>query len=236
MMSSNANPSIDPADEDSLIGTLKFAFSKMMQDVNGMLPARVVAFDRATNRASVEILIAVLTTEGTQVPRAQLASVPVFTLGGGGFMINFNLLPGDLGWIKANDRDISLFLQSYGNVKPNTLRKNNFSDSVFFPDVMRNYTINGEDDDNLVLQNLDGTIRISLFDDKIKMTAQADSGAAQTYVEITSDETTIYAQDVTGAINSNMVVSPTGITMLLNAGTGTLAVTGNITATGTIIP
>ena len=75
---SNNNPSIDPANNGSLAGTIQFAFSKMMQQVNGMLPASVLSYDRETNRAQVQLLIDIVGTDGTQYPRPQLASVPVF--------------------------------------------------------------------------------------------------------------------------------------------------------------
>lgn len=167
----NANPSIDPANEGTLTGAFRQIFGKLLQDVNGMLPARVIAFDRTTNRVQVQPLISVLTTDGNTVARAQIASIPVFQIGGGGHILNFNLVTGDLGWILASDRDISLFLQSYSAQKPNTERKCNFADSLFIPDVMRNYTIAGEDSDNVVLQNLNGSVKISLSQTTVKISA-----------------------------------------------------------------
>src|SRR5271154_3225579 len=106
-MPNNNNPSINPSDENTLAGGVQFAFSKLFQNVNGMLPAQVVAFDRNANRVQVQPLIAMVTTDGTTISRPQIASIPVLILGGGNFMLNFNLNPGDLGWILANDRDIS---------------------------------------------------------------------------------------------------------------------------------
>lgn len=164
-------PSIDPANEGDLLGSLRHILGKELQTLDGMLPAKVISFNRAKNRVTVQPLIMLLTTSNTTVPRATLASIPVYQIGGGGFILNFNLKPGDLGWIKASDRDISLFLQSYSASAPNTIRKHNFSDSVFFPDVMKGYTIAGEDTDNAVLQTLDGSVRISIFPNKVKITA-----------------------------------------------------------------
>lgn len=168
---SYTQPSIDPADEGDLTGAFRHIFGKMMQNVDGMLPAKVIAYDRAQNRATVQPMIMLLTTSDKTVARAQIASVPVYQIGGGDFLLSFNIKPGDLGWIKASDRDISLFLQSYSQSAPNTIRKHNFSDSVFFPDVMKGYTIAGEDAENAVLQNLDGSVRIALWPTKVKITA-----------------------------------------------------------------
>lgn len=167
----NANPSVNPANEGTLVGTFRHIFGKLLQDVNGMLPARVIAFDRNANRVQVQPMIAVLTTDRQQVSRAQLASLPVLQIGGGGMMMNFNLKEGDFGWIMASDRDISLFLQSYSEAKPNTERKCNFADSLFVPDVMTGYTIADEDAENAVWQTLDGTTRQALWPNFFKITA-----------------------------------------------------------------
>ncbi|WP_202973956.1 Gp138 family membrane-puncturing spike protein [Fimbriiglobus ruber] len=61
-----------------------------------MLPAQVIAYDRTTNRAQVQPLIAVVTTANQVVQRAQ-SSVPVFQYGGGGFVLSFPVMTGDTG-------------------------------------------------------------------------------------------------------------------------------------------
>lgn len=186
-MASDKNiPSIDPADEGDLLGAMRHILNKELQKLDGMLPAKVISFDRPKNRATVQPLIMLLTTSNTTVPRATIASVPVYQIGGGGFILNFNLKAGDLGWIKASDRDISLFLQSYNQSAPNTVRKHNFSDSVFYPDVMKGYTIAGEDAENAVLQNLDGSVKISLSQTDVKISAPSINIEASGAVAITS--------------------------------------------------
>lgn len=164
-------PSGDPADLSDFTGAFRHIFGKMLQGVDGMLPARVISYNRTTNRATVQPLIMLLTTSNATIPRAQIGSVPVYQYGGGDFLLSFPVKAGDLGWIKANDRDISLFLQKYGQSAPNTIRKKSFSDAVFYPDVMRGYTIAGEDANNVVLQNLAGTVKVSLGASKVKITA-----------------------------------------------------------------
>lgn len=164
-------PSIDPANEGDLTGAFRHIISKMLETVDDMLPAKIIAYDRLKNRASVQPLVRVITTSNPTIgiARAQIMSVPVLQIGGGGFVLNFNLKAGDLGWIKANDRDISIFLQGYSDSVPNTLRKHNFADAVFIPDVMRGWTIAGEDAENAVLQSLDGNTKISLGAEQMKL-------------------------------------------------------------------
>lgn len=225
---SNSNPSINPADEGTLAGGIQFVFSKLLQNVNGMLPAKVIAFDRNANRVQVQPLIAIVTTDDTTVSRAQLASIPVMVMGGGNFMLNFNLNPGDLGWILANDRDISGFLQSYAESAPNTVRKNSFADAVFIPDVMRDFTIAEEDAEACVLQSLDGTVKISLSVGKIKLTAAT--------IELDGDVIIDNTLTVQGALIAQGGIDSSGGGANNATFTGNLRTIGNITASGTITP
>ena len=173
MADPHANPSRDPANDDSLLGMARQVLDKFLNGVDDMLPARVVSYDRASNRAVVVPMVKLITTDGRQVGRAQVASVPVMIFGGDGVALSFNLKAGDLGWIKANDRDISLITQGYRDSAPNTLRKHSFQDAVFIPDVMRGLTIAGEDEAHAVLQTLDGSVRVAIWPDRVKITAGA---------------------------------------------------------------
>ena len=170
-MTTDAPNSRNPADDDTLSGTMRVVLKKFLQNVDDMLPARVISHDRATNRVQVQPLISVVSTSGNSMPRGGVASVPVLNIGGGGFFVNFNLPANSLGWIKASDRDISLFLQSYSESRPNTRRLHKFSDGLFIPDVMTGYTIDGEDAQAMVIQNLSGSVKIALDDSGIRITS-----------------------------------------------------------------
>lgn len=210
------NPSLDPADNNSLAGALRFAFSKMIQNVQGMLPAQVISYDRDNNRVNVQLLISLLTTSGASVPRPQLASIPVAVFGGGGFLLSFPLNAGDLGWVIANDRDISNFLSTYSMSTPNTNRICQFADGVFVPDAMRGYTISGGNAGAVVLQNTAGTVCVAVNDTDVTITA---------------------AQTVTVNAGHNVNINATANSvMTLAGGLGTFGVVGNITATGSITP
>lgn len=163
MAEQHAPPSRDPANDDSLLGMAKQILDKFLNGVDDMLPARVLSYDRATNRAAVMPMVKLLTTDNRQIGRAQVASVPVMQFGGDGIALSFNLKAGDLGWIKANDRDISLLLQGYKDSAPNTLRKHSLQDAVFIPDVMHGLTIAAEDAEHAVLQTLDGSVRVAIW-------------------------------------------------------------------------
>lgn len=170
-MSQGNPPSKDPADDDSVAGAFRSIFAKFMQRVDTMLPAEVLAYDRESNTATVRALIAVLTTDGQAVPRAPIARVPVVALGGGGFVVNFPLRPGDRGWIEASDRDISLFLQSGGETTPNTYRTHSFEDSRFFPDVFAAFEVGEVAGDAMTIQTTDGAVRVEISPTRIRYVA-----------------------------------------------------------------
>tara|TARA_R110000851_G_scaffold100026_5_gene215464 strand:- start:2924 stop:3634 length:711 start_codon:yes stop_codon:yes gene_type:complete len=178
----SAPPSRNPANS-SLSGGFREILGKFLRSsIDDMLPAKVIAYDRAKNRATVQPLIAMVDTSGNYIKRNQLANIPVFNIGGGEFLLSFNLKEGDLGHIKASDRDISEFLKNYKETTPSSKRAHDFNNGIFIPDAMTGWTIAEEDADNAVLQNLDGTVRVSLFPDKIKLTAPA--------IEVNSPEST----------------------------------------------
>lgn len=146
----------DPGQSATLAGVIEYVFKKMLQGIDGQLPAEIISYDRQGNRATVRPLITRITTTGERVERATVASVPVLALGGGDFGITFPLKAGDRGWIEASDRDISLFLQTDDTARPNTLRLHNFADGRFIPDLMASYDLPDDYDGALVIQHKDG--------------------------------------------------------------------------------
>lgn len=146
-----------------------FRFHQLRDD--NMLPAKVISYDRTNNIAVVQPMIVWLAMDGTQVPRQQLANIPVMSLGAGGFHINFPVAAGSLGWIVASDRDLALFKQSLSQSEPNSARAHKFDDGMFMPDVFYKYVINEEDEGAMVIQSVDSETRISIREDNIKITA-----------------------------------------------------------------
>lgn len=164
-------PSQDPANSLNLGGMLRAVVAKMLQGVDVMLPARVVTYDRVRNVATVQPIITLLTTNGEAVPRANIAQVPVLALGGGGFVMNFPLKAGDLGWIEASDRDISIFIQSLQESQPATVRMHSFEDARFIPDVLRQFDASAVADDAMTIQSLDGAVRVEISPNTLKLVA-----------------------------------------------------------------
>lgn len=165
--------SIDPADDDSFAGVLRSVMGKFLQNVDDMLPCEVIAVQADRQRVTVRPIVMMGTTDGQKVSRAQVASVPVLNIGAGGFLLSFPVKQGDLGWLKASDRDISLVMQGLKEEWPNTTRMHSFQDGLFIPHHMRQWTLSGEDTDAMVLQSTDGTTRVAIGAGLIKLTATA---------------------------------------------------------------
>lgn len=202
-------PSMNLADLADPIGIVRLILTKFLQGVDDMLPAQVISYNRTTNLAQVQPLIVMVTTDNIQVQRGQIASVPVQIPGGGDFILSFPIKAGDLGWIKANDRDISLFKQFHESSPPNTQRKHSFEDALFIPDnMMQGVTINSEDANNLVIQSLDGTVRVALWSDRVKITAPQiilDSPLTTCTGEFIAGTNPAYTQ--TATFNGNIITT-----------------------------
>lgn len=203
-------PNSDQAGRDELQGGVTEAIRRFfLNEFEGMLPARVVSYDDATNRAVIKPLVMIGTTSGGKVSRAKVANIPVYRFGGGGFFMRFPVKPGDLGWLKANDRDISLIFQRGGLEDwPNTERLHKFSDAMFFPDTFKEWVINGANADAAVWQSLDGVVCISLHAGKVRIEAPlveivAPSIALTGNVAITGNLDTVGAVSSTGTLTNN---------------------------------
>lgn len=164
-------PNTNQATDDSLAGKMKDTLARWLRDsVDDMLPARVISYDDSTGMATVQPLVMMGTTDGTKVSRAAIASIKTLRMGAGGFFIRFPIKAGDLGWIKASDRDISLILQSSGGEDwPNTKRLHSFSDALFIPDTYKSWVIDGAHADALVIQSLDGSSCFAMGADFIEL-------------------------------------------------------------------
>jgi uncharacterized Zn-binding protein involved in type VI secretion len=189
---SNVQLSRKLAESRDTTGQLRKILREHSKDIQNMMPAKVVSYDRGKNRATVEILVNETRTNGELVERAQLASVPVVQMGSGGFVLSFPMNAGDLGWIKANDRDISTFLQNLSMSSQNTFRTHSFSDGVFFPDNVKTpANASGDDSQNVVLQSSNGSVKISLSGEDIVIQGVENILLKAKKVDIDAEETTV---------------------------------------------
>lgn len=156
-------------DKDLLTGLANVIIKHVKKKMQNSLPVKVTKVSADRKFVDVQPQIMVIDSEGGSIVRGEIKGVPVITSGAGGFLISFSIQAGDLGWIEASDRDISLFKQSYAQSKPNTGRVHDFSDSRFVPDIMTNFAIADEDTDAMVIQNRAGTVKIAMDDNEIRV-------------------------------------------------------------------
>lgn len=152
-------------------------------------------------KVNVRPLIKVVAQDGASTDRGIIEGLPVFTAGAGDKFISFPVKVGDIGWLDACDRDISLFLQSYDNVEPPTSRMHSFSDARFVPDIMTNITVADEDATAMVIQTRDGTVKIAIDDDEIRIKnndASIVMGVDSIDVETSSVTVNVTDNSVTG--------------------------------------
>lgn len=165
-------PNSEQANQGNMGGiTNEFLANWLRNEVDGMVPARVVSYDDTTNRATLHPIVMMGDTAGNKIARGDVANIPVFRFGGGDIFMRFPVKAGDLGWLAANDNDISLIMQGGGNEDwPNTTRQCKFSDAMFFPDTFKAWMIDAANAANAVWQTLDGSTCIALGTTGVKIT------------------------------------------------------------------
>lgn len=202
------------SDSVSMEAALRSMLQRRDLDTDGMIPATIVSFDRATNTAVVRPVIQWLSLDDQPKPRHELTEISVLSIGGGGFHISFPLQPGDLGWIFACDRDLSNFKKELAESAPPTGATKTFAHGLFIPDVFRKYTINGADSNAMVIQSVDGATRISISNGNINITAPTKVTIDTPQVEMTTD---LVVQGL--ATFNGGVVGANGTSVTLPAGT-----------------
>jgi hypothetical protein len=116
-------------------------------------------------------MIYLVKMDNSTLSRQSLEKINILSIGAGGYLINFPVNVGDLGWLFAGDRDLSLFKQSLSDAAPNSGRAHQFADGIFIPDAFRKFTLASEDSGALVIQNTSGTVKLSIQNDNIIIAA-----------------------------------------------------------------
>ena len=167
------NPNTN-SEKGDLTSNLRLFFESFIKEnLDDMLPCKVVAHNRDTNRVDIQPLIMLKATDGSKINRQVIKNIQVFRFGGGGFFISVPIKVGDYGWIKANDRDISLMLQGSGKADiPNTKRLHSFNDGLFFPDTLKDWIIDGKNANALVISSLDGSTCIAVDNGRVEIDTQ----------------------------------------------------------------
>ena len=154
--------------ESQMFDLVKKLLATTKKEVEVKIPCVVTKVISRT-KVNVKPLIKIVAQDGQSYSREEIEGLPVFTNGAGGKLISFPVKAGNIGWIEASDRDLTLFLQSFKESEPTTNRMHSFSDGLFVPDIMTNFTIAAADSDALVIQNIAGDVKITLDDNNVRV-------------------------------------------------------------------
>lgn len=176
----------------------------MRDNVDDMLPATVVSYNAATNRAVVKPLSVMVDSAGRQIEREPIGDIPVYRYGGGGFVVTLPVQPGDFGWLKASDRDITHNLTATGTqARPQTGRTHSFSDGMFYPDTAAN--VPGASGSELSMRSVSGGSKINVGSSAIGLNS-GDIGLTGTNIGLTSS--TMTATIPTTTWDGNITMPP----------------------------
>ena len=159
----NFNPYIN-----SIEGLIIAAIKKYLQNVQTCIPAivkEVVSRDRVVVTPAVQQV----NSKWESVDWADI-KLPVHSPCGGGVILSVPLSAGDTGWIIAGDLDPSLFLNNMNQPqRQNTFNRHEYQFGFFVPDAIGNYTISSDDDGCWVIQSKDGSSKVVIGNDTLKI-------------------------------------------------------------------
>lgn len=191
-----STPSYNPAEVQTDAGVLGFIINKFLVGLEKVAPARVVSYDRTTNRAVVQILQYGITSDGEKIARQQINNIPVLMLSGGGFTFSFPIKEGNTGWILSADRDISTYKQNPDMFTPATYQIHKYKDGFFIPDLVNtDFTISEDDTNAVILTSTDGATRVGVKTGVVTITAPS----IVINGDVTVSGTITASGDVTGA-------------------------------------
>jgi len=125
-----------------------------LQVLGTSVPGQVAAFDPSTQLAQLKIAIRNL----AGVELAPLIECPVQFAGGGGFVVEHQIDPGDEGIIIFSQRCIDGWLETGGIAQQPMARLHSFSDAYFVPGIRsKPNVIAGHSNDGIKLRNSDGS-------------------------------------------------------------------------------
>jgi hypothetical protein len=152
------------ANRNSLSDAVSAATHAERVDIWTSLPGRLVSFDPATQRATVETCL-MPRHNGKAVPMTQLKDVPVEFPRGGGFAMTWPLQPGDGGQVTFQARDIGAWEGGQAVAPAPTARMHDLSDAVFRPGLEpKPAALTNYNTENFEIRSLDGQTKIEISD------------------------------------------------------------------------
>lgn len=134
---------------DSLIEMIEGTAAAATGEINTSMPARIVSYDPARNRAVVQPTLPKRLADGTTLAAPTIAEVPILWPAAGGSVFTMPLRAGDEVWLEFSQRSLEGWL-SGNDAAPDDPRQFDLSDAVARPGGGRD--VSGVSADAVVLQ------------------------------------------------------------------------------------
>ena len=146
----------------SLPESLAFVLEQFVKTLNVCLPAKIVTYDAATRRASVQPAIYTVLTDGTLIEPPIIGNVPVVWPGGGGFVATFPLGAGDAVTLVFSQRGLTSFKGAFELSPPDSDAPLALKDAMCFPALGPAGAITPASTTGAAIQSEDGTEFIAI--------------------------------------------------------------------------
>ena len=132
------NNYIDSSVNSTNQGMLAYTFERLLSGNYFIEPVIVKAVEGEAPNLTVDVLplLKHLDASGEPVDTSEIYGVPVWRLQGGGNAIVINPVVGDIGIIGICDRDITLVKSTLKSSVPQTARRHNKADAVYFGGIL----------------------------------------------------------------------------------------------------
>ena len=148
---------------NSEAAAIQFAFEQLVKGIYTAMPGEIVAYDPATQRATVRPLIQVLDTIGLAHTRPEIADVPVWFPSGGGFTMFVPLAEGDPVLLLFSMRGLTAWKEDGGVSAPDEGVLFSANDAIALPGFVRPNAAAPAIDGGAVIQVEDGDEYIALW-------------------------------------------------------------------------
>ena len=147
----------------TLTSAVATAIDAALLEVRTATPARIESYSASDQRAVVLPLLKRRTKVGAVLVPNPIGNVPVLFPRAGGYAITFPVASGDTGLLICSDRSLDLWLESGGQVDPQSGRHHEMGDAVFLPGLHAwGDAIPGASTSDMVLMREDGSALVQI--------------------------------------------------------------------------
>ena len=153
------------------------------------MPGIVQEYDASKRRAKVLPALRTIMTDDESISKAPIVNVPVLTIITGGYLIHAPPRAGDTLMLFCSQRGIAEFKQTLKEADPDETGMFSIKDAVAFGGFGTSANVTLANDEELVLQNLDGSTHIRIGNNTIHIETDQTVSLTADDVQINGDLT-----------------------------------------------